>query len=321
MRDRVLDDQLTHRAESQDHDGWINTALRRLGVGGAPSRLSDPAWVIPGLVMIGLWGLGSGIIINLAGLRGIPTALYDAARLDGAGWLRRLRHVTIPMMSPVIFYTMILAVVEVVQYLLNTIALAVISTIGTVLSCTLVACGFARFPGRGPLFTLLIATIFLPSAVTLIPTYTVFAQIGWVVTWLPLLVPAFFANAYSVFLLRQYFLTIPREMDEAASIDGAGPLRTLRSVIVPQAWPAITAVTLFNFVYTWNDYFTPLVYLSGRPELQPLQVGLAAFNGLYSTKPAYIQAGAMMTIAVPVILLICFQRTFVRGIMSTGVER
>ncbi|MEU1726891.1 sugar ABC transporter permease [Nonomuraea sp. NPDC005692] len=99
-------------------DGWINTALRRLGVGGAPSWLSDPAWVIPGLVMIGLWGLGSGIIINLAGLRGIPTALYDAARLDGAGWWRRLWHVTIPMMSPVIFYTMILAVVEVMQYFL-----------------------------------------------------------------------------------------------------------------------------------------------------------------------------------------------------------
>lgn len=220
-------------------------------------------------------------------------------------------------------YAAVWKLIDFPRLLLNTIALAVISTIGTVLSCTLVAYGFARFrfPARGPLFTLLIATIFLPAAVTLIPTYAIFAQLGWVGTWLPLLVPAFFANAYSVFLLRQYFLTIPREMDEAASIDGAGPLRTLRSVIVPQAWPAITAVTLFNFVYTWNDYFTPLIYLSGRPELQPLQVGLAAFNGLYSTKPAYIQAGAMMTIAVPVILFVCFQRTFVRGIMSTGVEK
>ncbi|MEU1882178.1 sugar ABC transporter permease [Streptosporangium sp. NPDC020072] len=99
-------------------DGWINTALRVLGVGDAPSWLSDPGWVIPGLVMIGLWGLGSGIIINLAGLRGIPTELYDAARLDGAGWWRQLWHVTVPMMSPVIFYTMILAVVEVMQYFL-----------------------------------------------------------------------------------------------------------------------------------------------------------------------------------------------------------
>ncbi|WP_218001978.1 carbohydrate ABC transporter permease [Microtetraspora malaysiensis] len=209
------------------------------------------------------------------------------------------------------------------RLLFNTVAIALIGTLGTVLSCTLVAYGFARFrfPGRGPLFTLLIATIFLPATVTLIPMYTVFAKIGWVGTWLPLLVPTFFANAYNVFLLRQYFMTIPREMDEAASIDGAGPLRTLRSVIVPQAWPAIAAVTLFHFVYTWNDYFTPLVYLSGQPDLQPLQVGLAAFNGLYTHNPAYIQAGTMMTIAVPVLLFVCFQRTFVRGIMSTGVDK
>ncbi|MFF4771446.1 carbohydrate ABC transporter permease [Microtetraspora fusca] len=99
-------------------DGWIDSALRRIGVAHPPSWLNDPTWVIPGLVLIGLWGLGSGIIINLAGLRGIPTHLYDAARLDGAGWWRQLRHVTIPMMSPVLFYTMILAVVDVMQYFL-----------------------------------------------------------------------------------------------------------------------------------------------------------------------------------------------------------
>ncbi|WP_283138900.1 carbohydrate ABC transporter permease [Rhizohabitans arisaemae] len=220
-------------------------------------------------------------------------------------------------------YAEVWGLIDYPRLLFNTVALAVISTIGTVISCTLVAYGFARFrfPGRGPLFTLLIATVFLPTAVTLIPTYTVYAQIGWVGTWLPLLVPTFFGNAYNVFLLRQYFMTIPRAMDEAASIDGAGPLRTLVSVIVPQAWPAITAVTLFNFVYTWNDYFTPLIYLSGQPDLQPLQVGLAAFNGLFYTNPAYIQAGTMMTIAVPVVLFVFFQRTFVRGIMATGVEK
>jgi multiple sugar transport system permease protein len=220
-------------------------------------------------------------------------------------------------------YADVWSLIDFPRLLFNTVVLAVVGTLGTVLSCTLVAYGFARFrfPGRGPLFTLLIATIFLPVTVTLIPTYTVFAQIGWVGTWLPLLVPAFFANAYNVFLLRQYFLTIPREMDEAASIDGAGPLRTLLSVIVPQAWPAITAVVLFTFVYTWNDYLTPLVYLSGQPDLQPLQVGLAAFNGLYTKNPGYIQAGTMMTIAIPVLLFVCFQRTFVRGIMSTGVDK
>ena len=209
------------------------------------------------------------------------------------------------------------------QLMFNTIVIAVIGTIGTVLSCTLVAYGFARFrfPGRGLLFTLLIATVFLPAAVTLIPTYTIFVKLGWVGTWLPLLVPTFFANAYDVFLLRQYLMTIPREMDEAASIDGAGPIRILRSVILPQAWPAIAAVAIFHFVYSWNDFFGPLIYLSGEQDLQPLQVGLARFNGVYYQNPAFIQAGNMMTLVVPVILFIVFQRAFVRGIVITGVEK
>jgi multiple sugar transport system permease protein len=215
--------------------------------------------------------------------------------------------------------------IEYPRVLFNTIALATIGTIGTVLSCTLVAYGFARFrfPGRGLLFTLLIATIFLPAAVTLIPTYTVFVKLGWVGTWLPILVPAFFANAYDVFLLRQYLMTIPRDLDEAAAIDGAGPFRTLWSVILPQAWPAIVTVGIFSFVYTWNDFFGPLIYLSTRPDLQPISVALARFNGLYSSQPGLIQAGTLMTLILPVIMFIIFQRFFMRGIAltGTGVER
>jgi multiple sugar transport system permease protein len=209
------------------------------------------------------------------------------------------------------------------RLLFNTIALALISMVGTVASCTLVAYGFARFrfPGRSLLFTLLIATIFLPAAVTLIPTYTIFAKLGWVNTWLPLLVPAFFANAYDVFLLRQYLLTIPRDLDEAATIDGAGPMRTLLSVVLPQAWPVIIAVSIFHFVFAWNDYFGPLIYLSGARDLQPLQVGLANFNGVYYQNPAFIQAGNMMTLLIPVILFVIFQRVFTRGIVITGVEK
>ena len=209
------------------------------------------------------------------------------------------------------------------RLLFNTLALAIIGTIGTVISCTLVAYGFARFrfPGRGLMFTLLIATIFLPAAVTLIPTYTIFVKLGWVGTWLPLLVPAFFANAYDVFLMRQYFLTIPRDLDEAAAIDGASPLRILRSVVLPQAWPVIAAVSIFHFVYAWNDYFGPFIYLAGNPDIVPLQVGLARFNGVYYENPAYIHAGTMLTLIIPVVLFLVFQKVFVRGIVITGVEK
>ena len=208
-------------------------------------------------------------------------------------------------------------------HLRNTLILALVTTIGTVLSCTLVAYGFARFrfPGRGLMFTLVLSTIFLPAAVTLIPTYAVFVKLGWVGTYLPLLVPTFFANAYDVFLLRQYLLTIPRDHDEAAMIDGAGAFRILRSVILPQAWPVIVAVSIFTFVYSWNDYFGPLIYLAGHEEMQPLQVALAHFHSIYFSDTTLIQAGNIMTLIIPVILFFIFQRVFIRGIVITGVDK
>lgn len=205
----------------------------------------------------------------------------------------------------------------------NTVAIATLSTLGAVLSAICVAYGFSRFrfPGRNGLFMLMVATIILPFQVTLIPSYAVYLSLGWVGTWLPLIVPHFFSNAYNVFLLRQYFLTIPRELDEAAMIDGAGPFRILRSVIVPQARPAIVAVTLFHFFWAWNEYFLPLIYLQGQPDAQPLAVGLARFNALYSQEPTLIQAAAIMAMALPVVVFFLAQRAFMRGVVFGGVEK
>jgi multiple sugar transport system permease protein len=205
----------------------------------------------------------------------------------------------------------------------NTVAIAVIGIIGTLISCTMVAYGFSRFrfPGRELLFTLLVATIFLPSAVTIVPMYAFFNKIGWVGTWLPLTVPHFFANAYNVFLLRQYFMTIPREIDEAAMMDGANPLRILTSIIVPMSTPVIVAVTLFHLVFAWNDFFAPLIYLSSRPDLQPIAVGLGRFNGIYGTNPPLVQAAAMMSLALPVLIFFLSQKVFMQGVVVTGVEK
>jgi multiple sugar transport system permease protein len=186
-----------------------------------------------------------------------------------------------------------------------------------------VAFGFSRFrfPGRDFLFIVLISTIFLPAAVTVIPTFTFFQRIGWVGTWLPLIVPAFFANAYDVFLLRQYFMTLPRELDEAAMIDGASPLRVLWSVIIPQSYPALMAVTVFHVVYAWNDYFGPLIYLSTNRDAWPISIALQTFNGIYGTRPQLIQAGALMAMIAPLLLFVVAQRFFVQGIVITGVEK
>jgi multiple sugar transport system permease protein len=209
------------------------------------------------------------------------------------------------------------------RLLFNTFAIAVIGTLGTLLSSTAVAYGFSRFryPGRNALFLLLLSTIILPFQITLIPTFAVFLGLGWTGTWLPLLIPHFFANAYNVFLLRQYFMTIPRELDEAAMIDGATPLRVLVSVIIPQSVPVLTAVGLFHFFFAWNDFFQPLIYLQGNVEAQPLSVGIAVFNALYSQKPTLLQAAALMSIAVPVVIFFVAQRAFLRGVVMTGVEK
>jgi multiple sugar transport system permease protein len=210
-----------------------------------------------------------------------------------------------------------------VRLLGNTFKYAFVSMIGAVVSSAFVAYGFARFrfPGKGVLFMLLMATIILPSAVTLVPTYAFFIRIGWGGTWLPLIVPQFFANAYNVFLMRQYFLTIPREMEEAASIDGANPLRTFVDVILPQALPALVAVCLFHFFFAWNDFFGPLIYLAGNSEQFPISVGLTLFNGLYASEPQLILAASLIAMVPPLTIFFLAQRVFIQGIVASGVEK
>ncbi|HEX7001818.1 MAG TPA: carbohydrate ABC transporter permease [Trueperaceae bacterium] len=209
------------------------------------------------------------------------------------------------------------------RLLFNTAFIAFTGMLGTLVSCVMVAYAFARFPlpFKGVLFMVLIATIILPKQVLLVPTYAFFDAIGWTGTWLPLIVPHFFANAFNVFLLRQYFMQLPRELDEAAMIDGAGPLRVLTSVIIPQSYPVIIAVALFHIVFAWNDYFEPLLYTLGKPNLQPISVGIQQFNFIYSQQPHLIQATALLGMVLPVLLFFFSQRFFMRGIVITGVEK
>jgi multiple sugar transport system permease protein len=206
---------------------------------------------------------------------------------------------------------------------MNTLLIALIGMVGTLLSSICVAYAFARFPipGKNAMFLVLLGTIILPSQVTLIPTYAFFAKVGWTGTWLPLLVPHFFANAYNVFLLRQYFMTLPRALDEAAMIDGAGPLRVLLSVIIPQSWPAIVSVALFHFVFAWNDYFGPLIYLLGKEDLQPISVAVQIFGFRYGPRPHLQQATSLIAMILPVLLFFMAQRFFMRGVVITGVEK
>ena len=206
------------------------------------------------------------------------------------------------------------------RLLWNTIFYATVSMIGAVGSAAIVAYGFSRFefPFKNVLFIILISTIILPPQVTTVPTYAFWVWLDLVPSWWPLILPAFFSNAYNVFFLRQYFLTIPREMEEAAKIDGAGPFRTFWSVILPQSGPALVAISLFHFFFAWNDFFGPLIYLAGAREKVPITVGLTFFNGIYASQPQLIQAASILTLVVPLIIFFFAQRYFVQGIVITG---
>jgi multiple sugar transport system permease protein len=167
----------------------------------------------------------------------------------------------------------------------------------------------------------LVAAIILPRFLLITPLYAAYQRLGLIGTWWPLILPHFFSNAYNVFLLRQFFLTIPNEIDEAAALDGAGPLKTLWLVIVPQAKPAILVIALFHFYFAWNDFLEPLVYLTSAAHLQPISVGLFSFLGLYSVQIGLLQAGAVIGMAIPVIMFIIFQRAFLRGIDLSGSSK
>ena len=208
-----------------------------------------------------------------------------------------------------------------VRYLANTMLIVVFGTLGTVASCTLVAYGFARFraPGLPLLFLLLLSTIMLPPQVTLIPTFIIFRWMGWYDTLLPLIVPAFFANAWDVFLLRQFFMTLPVELDDAARIDGCGPWGILWHVIVPQSVPALITVTIFSMLYAWNDFYSPLIYLQTQTHWT-VALGLQAFNALYSKQGNLLMAASTLMVLPPVLIFFFAQRLFIQGVVISGIK-
>ena len=207
------------------------------------------------------------------------------------------------------------------RYLRNTLMVLVLGTLGTVVSCTLVAYGFARFRARGLsiLFLLLLSTIMLPVQVTLIPTFILFKKIGWYDTLLPLIVPAFFANAWDVFLLRQFFMNLPLELDDAARIDGCGPWGILWHIVIPQSWPALITVTIFSVLYAWNDFYAPLIYLQSQ-ENWTIALGLQSFNALYSNQGNLLMAAAAMMVIPPILIFFFAQRLFIQGVVISGIK-
>ena len=207
-------------------------------------------------------------------------------------------------------------------YIRNTAFVTGFSIVGGLASSAIVAFGFARlrFPGRDVLFLVLLATIMIPSQVTLIPTYVLFRIIGWLDSYYPLIVPAFFGGgAFNIFLLRQFFMKLPLELDDAARIDGCSTFGIFRRILLPQSRPALGVIAIFLFMAHWNDFFGPLIYLNSSSKYT-LALGLNLFRGTQYTAWHLLMAASTMT-AIPCILLyFVAQRYFIQGIVFTGIK-
>lgn len=205
------------------------------------------------------------------------------------------------------------------RYYLNTTIITVFSVVGQVLSSAVVAYGFARFhfPGRNVLFLIVLSTLMIPFHMLIIPRFILFKYLGWLDTFLPLIIPNFFGGAFSIFLLRQYFLTIPLDLDEAAKMDGANSFQRFTRIILPLARPALGAVAVFEFMSSWNDFFGPLIYLSSERNYT-VSLGLAAFRNDYFTAWHLYMAAAAVAMLAPLVVFFIAQRYFISGIALTG---
>jgi len=206
-------------------------------------------------------------------------------------------------------------------WFLNSFIVAILSTLGVVISSSIVAFSFARlrFPFRDTLFLLVLATIILPEHVRLIPTYLLFVNLGWIGTYLPLIIPKWFAPAFHVFLLRQFFLTIPKEMDDAALIDGCSPFSLYWRIHLPLSAAALGVVAIFQFTFEWNDFLYPLIYLHELNDFT-IALGLQLFQGQLSNKLQELMAASLLAVLPTILLFFFAQRYFVQGIVVSGVK-
>jgi len=207
------------------------------------------------------------------------------------------------------------------RFFINTVTVTFLATLGTVLTASLAAFGFARlrFPLRGFWFAVVISTLMLPSIVTMIPTFILFRNLKWIDTLYPLIVPYWFGGgAFNIFLLRQFFMTIPLELDEAARMDGASNYRIYAQIILPLAKPALATVVIFSIINHWNEFVMPLIYLHST-ENWTMAIGLQGFKGLYATQWHWLMAASTVMVLPLVILFFAAQRYYLEGIQMSGI--
>ncbi len=225
--------------------------------------------------------------------------------------------------SPVMWENFALAMTKIpfLMYFKNTMVIVGSTVLGVVISSSLVAYAFARmeWPGKNVWFGVLLATMMIPFPVTMVPMYLVFKNFGWINTFLPLIIPSFFGNAFYIFLLRQFFMTIPHSLSDAARIDGCSEFRIYWNIILPLVKPALLTVGIFQFQASWNDFMGPLIYLNSD-KMYTLALGIQQFQGIYNSQWQLLMAASTIMTLPIVIMFFVAQRYFIQGIVMTGIK-
>jgi multiple sugar transport system permease protein len=266
-----------------------------------------------------LWA--HAVLLGIGALFGLPFYWLVSTSLKPDAQVFRMPPVWVPHPIQWQNYPHALTYIPFFLYTWNTLLLCVLNVVGTALSCSLVAYSLAkiRWKGRDLVFYSLLATMILPGQVTMIPTFAIFKGLGWIGSSKPLWVPAFFGSAFNIFLLRQFFMTIPNELSDAARIDGCTEFGTYLRVVLPLAKPALATVALFTFIGTWNDFLGPLLYLSDDRSYT-LSLGLQRFVSQHGAEWGMLMAASTI-MTLPIIVVFFFaQRTFIQGVTLTGIK-
>jgi ABC-type glycerol-3-phosphate transport system permease component len=253
----------------------------------------------------------------------IPLAWMLSTSLKVPTQVNKFPPIWIP--NPVVWSNYVSAVtifpVPFYVFVRNSLFMSLSITVGTVMSNAIVAFAFARLHFRGSrvLFLIVLSTMMLPGQVTMIPLFIMFSKLGWVNTYNPLIIPSFFGSAYFIFLMRQFYATIPREMDDAARIDGCGTLGTFFRIILPMSKAAVGITAIFAFSWSWNEFLGPLIYLS-KMETFPLALALSYLRGTYRVLWSELMVVSFIAMLPPLILFFVAQRSYIQGIVITGVK-
>ncbi|HEV8633481.1 MAG TPA: carbohydrate ABC transporter permease [Chloroflexota bacterium] len=273
-----------------------------------------------------LWITGVGVVIGLGGLMLLfPVYFMFITSLKAAGSAFIMPLKWLPYIEYQPAWENYKEAHEFMKWTVvyrNTLIVSLSAAIGDTLSALLVAYGFARFraPYKNLLFTCMLATLMVPFAVRLVPEYLGFARLGMVNTFWPLILPGWLGSAFYIFLLRQFFTTIPMAMDEAATIDGAGPIRILFQVLAPQIRPALIVVMISAFTFNWNDFLRPLIYLNSA-DSRTAAIALSYFSAMYGGTPFHLMMAAALVMLIPVLVLFfALQRYYIQGVVISGVK-